>query len=450
MGSRGSSISRPEGDNPTRTGDDTLSRGASHSNQGSNETIILSNNHRIVPLEINSVNSHQNSTAAREAHGPPNLASPHSLLNSSSSEIGIIPSISTPNPSQLLTPRREDNLYNKISYTPIGDQLSVYKYYCPLCMSFYQDIFTSSACCRHYICSECTTDYLIKRNHPVNTLNDILLGSPYHNLACPHCNTVGFSPTLVSPHEGVRNYLDSATPVQQISYPSPMKIGDSFEDMKRKMASISQKSNETGSSKQLLPPSGNRIRQFSPDSDITRCIDPLPFPSLDEHGTESHSNPSSSRANHTENIEPPYCSTPLRGIALNVAPRALDDSMENQIVPQKPPPSMHEIASNFVHHLLRCNPSDQSCDDQWEAEVHDGPIPSLQWISTLFPSPLNLVKRNSKSKVLPFNEEELSSSHPPSTRGTPRFLTSSSTPRTEKEVHEFATLFVNNILLPNQ
>lgn len=435
MGGRGSRITREEGNHETNSCDDTTSRGVTRNQPVSEDAIIPSHQHRVVPLEIA---TDQPSPQPHHGHGPPNLASPQSFLNSSSSDIAIHHSIPAHSSSQLLTPRREDNLYNKISYTPIGDQLSVYKYYCPLCMSFYQDIFTSSACCRHYICSECIVDYLAKRNCLVNTLNDILMASPYQNLACPHCNTVGFSPALVLPHETVRNYLDSTTPAQQISYPSPMKIGDSFEDMKRKMASISEKNTISVSSKPLLPPSGNKIRQFSPDADIIRLVDPLPFPSLDELGiahAESHSNPPSYRGS-AEAGPSPYCATPLRGIAITNSTAKIPSESSGSSAP----PSIHDIASNFVLHLLRSNEVDTR-----RPSLKESDDTNLQWISSLFPSPMAMVRRESKSKILPLSDED-PRQHSPS----PRMASvTSTTPRTEKEVHQFATLFVHNIL-PNQ
>jgi hypothetical protein len=108
--------------------------------------------HRIVPLEV----SHQGGAPGSPGHDS----------ISSASELDVLRPID-PSPI-LLTPRREDGLYTKISSTPVGDQLQIYKYYCPLCMSFYKDILKST-CCHHYICSECIVDYLLKRNHQVSS-----------------------------------------------------------------------------------------------------------------------------------------------------------------------------------------------------------------------------------------------------------------------------------------
>jgi hypothetical protein len=71
-----------------------------------------------------------------------------------------------------VTPRREDALYSKIAYTPAGEQADMYKYYCPLCMSFFQGIL-KSGCCGNYICSECCVDFLSKHQHQVTSSDSL-------------------------------------------------------------------------------------------------------------------------------------------------------------------------------------------------------------------------------------------------------------------------------------
>jgi hypothetical protein len=435
------------------------------------EPIIPSGDHRVVPLEL-----------AQSSNPPAGILSGSGSVDGflSPSEIGGPGTLQPiqPNPI-LLTPRREDHLYNKISHTPIGDQqVSIYKYYCPLCMSFYQDILVCSSCCRHYICSECSADYLLKRNCQVNSLNEILAGTPYQHLPCPHCNSSGFSPALVAPQDEIRSYLDSASPPLNC-YPSPMKIGDSFEDMKRKMGAVGQSQQRSdpssSSSKPLLPPSatftaseGNRVRQFSPEAEMTRLIDPLPFPSLDSRSSaapsEQPSNPPSHRSLHSSDElvaasapETPLSATPLRGIALNPTRSSNDNSSapasaSSQTVPSqaKQETLQHAIASNFVFHLIRSNTS--GVPEPLSGQQPQ-PQPQLQWISALFPSPASLLRRNSRGnssspRVAPAPAEDLlipcrrssSRSSSPSPRGRP----SLSPP--EREIHDFAAVFVNTIL----
>jgi hypothetical protein len=411
---------------------------------------IPSGDHRVVPLELAQPSAHPDPPAGLSGSG-----SVDGFL--SPSEMGGSRTLQPiqPNPI-LLTPRREDHLYNKISHTPIGDQqLSIYKYYCPLCMSFYQDILICSSCCRHYICSECSADYLLKRNCQVNSLQEILAGAPYETLPCPHCNSTGFSPALVSPQDEVRSYHDSSSPPHNC-YPSPMKIGDSFEDMKRKMGAMNQQPQRiqaTPSSKPLLPPSaasgGSRVRQFSPEADIIRCIDPLPFPSLDSQSSapsEQPSNPPSHRSLQSSDgiSENSLGSTPLRGIALNATRSSLDATEPNPSSAQASS-MQHAIASNFVFHLIRSNTNSLSSSQPL------APAPQLQWVSTLFSSPMTLSRRNSRggrsSRVTPVDCED--SPALPSEQSSFRTRPSSPSPRgrrTESEVHDFAALFVNTIL----
>lgn len=140
----------------------------------------------------------------------------------------------TPIPQDLrvcITPRREENLYSKISYTPMGELTHQYKYYCPVCMSYFMDIMRSS-CCGNYTCVECCAEYLNKHDCAVNCANDILSQAPFP-VDCPHCTTPNFSPALVHLSDTIRDYHD--TPNHNSGLVSPMRIGDSFEDMKRKM-----------------------------------------------------------------------------------------------------------------------------------------------------------------------------------------------------------------------
>ena len=58
-----------------------------------------------------------------------------------------------------VTPRRQEALYSCIAHTPNGEETHVFKYYCPLCMSFFRDILKSS-CCGNYTCFPCCIDFL--------------------------------------------------------------------------------------------------------------------------------------------------------------------------------------------------------------------------------------------------------------------------------------------------
>lgn len=133
------------------------------------------------------------------------------------------------------TPRHDSalELEHKLSipYTPNGDEAISFKYYCPLCMQYYKFMWKSS-CCSNYICLPCTQDYLKCKG--VSFFASIESHKMEH-VFCPHCQTKGFKPVVVEEQESVRDYHYSYEPVSSAIMPSPLKIGESFEDLKRKM-----------------------------------------------------------------------------------------------------------------------------------------------------------------------------------------------------------------------
>lgn len=59
----------------------------------------------------------------------------------------------------LVTPRREKALYSGVAKTPKGQEIHVYKYFCPICTLYFEDILRSQ-CCGHYSCIDCTLQYV--------------------------------------------------------------------------------------------------------------------------------------------------------------------------------------------------------------------------------------------------------------------------------------------------
>jgi len=57
-------------------------------------------------------------------------------------------------------PPSRDRLDVGLADTPSGAQASEYKFFCPLCMVFYREIFETT-CCRSYLCSFCHAEFLI-------------------------------------------------------------------------------------------------------------------------------------------------------------------------------------------------------------------------------------------------------------------------------------------------
>ena len=147
----------------------------------------------------------------------------------------------------LVSPQKEAALAESVPFTP-RDPISAntFKYYCPLCMEFYKSILKSNTCCGNYICLGCCIDYLGSRNLPASCCNDILNAqTSLRGIPCPSCSTIGFSPALVLNEEAVRDYhfsdAGSSTKRKPLGISntninrSPVRIGDSFEELKRKM-----------------------------------------------------------------------------------------------------------------------------------------------------------------------------------------------------------------------
>jgi len=156
----------------------------------------------------------------------------------------LVPSSSPPS-FLLLSPLREAALAESIPFTPAGEQASVFKFYCPLCMEFYKSILKSGQCCGNYICLGCTLDYLGTKNlKGLSSCNDIMAAQAQLKcIACPSCSTTGFHPKIVLSDETVRDYsYVVATTKTTVTGKSPVRRGDSFDDLKRKMLPFQMKS----------------------------------------------------------------------------------------------------------------------------------------------------------------------------------------------------------------
>jgi hypothetical protein len=68
----------------------------------------------------------------------------------------------------LVTPRREKALYAGVVDTPKGKAVLQYKYFCPICTLYFEDILRSQ-CCGNYSCMDCTIQYVDKRGQKVSS-----------------------------------------------------------------------------------------------------------------------------------------------------------------------------------------------------------------------------------------------------------------------------------------
>jgi len=146
---------------------------------------------------------------------------------------------------QEVTPRPDDDLHSGVPDTPVDFEASIYKYYCPLCMLHYKRILKSK-CCNNYICLSCCMDYLNRKG--IERKDDIASTlkaqeTKLQKIHCPNCSTLGFLPYIVDLDDIVRDYsrdneqqrLISLKSIPSYYQASPVRRGESFEDLKRKM-----------------------------------------------------------------------------------------------------------------------------------------------------------------------------------------------------------------------
>jgi hypothetical protein len=140
----------------------------------------------------------------------------------------------------------------RVEYTPVGAEKDVYKYYCPLCMFYCQEV-QETDCCYNYICYQCALQYVAGKGRVDKNIKSI--PKSLTGVSCPHCATNDLVLKEVCKSAPVRLYHDTPPTLEQgdkfdndpanENVPSfrrhctsPVKIGDSFDDLKRKMLSF--------------------------------------------------------------------------------------------------------------------------------------------------------------------------------------------------------------------
>jgi hypothetical protein len=114
------------------------------------------------------------------------------------------------NLSILISPRRELALRSSVPFTPLGKEASIYCYYCPLCMEFFESIMRTK-CCGNYICLRCTIEYLNAKGFVAETVREIIGNTHLKNVNCPNCFSTGFNPLLVEKNDSIRDYSREVT-----------------------------------------------------------------------------------------------------------------------------------------------------------------------------------------------------------------------------------------------
>jgi hypothetical protein len=110
----------------------------------------------------------------------------------------------------LISPRRELALRSSVPFTPLGKEASVYCYYCPLCMEFFESIMRTK-CCGNYICLKCTIEYLNAKGFVAESVREIIGNALLKNVNCPNCFSTGFNPQLVEKNDSIRDYSREVT-----------------------------------------------------------------------------------------------------------------------------------------------------------------------------------------------------------------------------------------------
>lgn len=154
------------------------------------------------------------------------------------------------------------------SETPIGAEKDTFKFYCPLCMFYYKDML-GTACCKNHVCLTCASEYNKGKGEPTwavlgggvangsniaggNSTNEEL---DYHipaymsSMACPHCGTANVQLGKIANDAPLREYHSSPRSPIDLNYAqahqaqSPLKVGDNFDALRRKMLTFEEESN---------------------------------------------------------------------------------------------------------------------------------------------------------------------------------------------------------------
>jgi hypothetical protein len=108
----------------------------------------------------------------------------------------------------------------------------------------YNRSILKARCCSNYICLSCCSEYLSSKGIKVESN----IGS--YQTVCPHCVSIGFATVVVGADETIRDYGASNSKLFKSSGDqySPLKVGDDFESLKRKMIPFQVDSFKTSTS----------------------------------------------------------------------------------------------------------------------------------------------------------------------------------------------------------
>ena len=107
-----------------------------------------------------------------------------------------------------------------------------FQYYCPICFGYARTIMSTSSCCNQHVCISCALA-LSSASRASSDAHTIEGSGSF--CECPYCGE-NFDPTILATGSPPQKYHDEDTVERQTPMvTSPVRIGDSFEDLKRKM-----------------------------------------------------------------------------------------------------------------------------------------------------------------------------------------------------------------------
>jgi len=200
-------------------------------------------------------------------------------------------------------------------------------------------------CCHHHICTNCTSEMIWRQG---GTCSGSLPDSQIAQISCPHCSNEVLKVSRISGSDNYRRYEDSPAFTKTAPRtaglgangsgnvaPSPLKIGDTYENMMKKMLTYDQCGiNIRASNTTILTSTPGRSPTPPPDgADASFPLPGAPFPPLPEDGSLSQrANNDDERQNSSRTDAPaaPLSTSSSRATTPRALPAADDENFNPQ------------------------------------------------------------------------------------------------------------------------
>lgn len=129
-----------------------------------------------------------------------------------------------------------------------------HKLFCPICMYYFVEM-QKTTCCSHHLCDDCYFELVKHATTSTSDGDEVTQPSPsFPRIPCPHCASERLERVPIRAGEEGRHYDDSpainrkngpsaSTPMRPQGggvNPSPLKVGDTYESMMKKMLTYDQ------------------------------------------------------------------------------------------------------------------------------------------------------------------------------------------------------------------